>query len=643
MADSTLPDENQTPRTTSQDINRDEDRGHSSEQKKALRRCEDAREISAEYCRPFFDKFVRLIELYSGDVPDELDCTHAKVMLRIAFSIVQNEIPRSAASVLSTSEFFDLEANDKSLEYAKDAAREWLLYQARKKNRIFPRILPTLGRVGIMGNAYRAVTHTPIVRKHETREPSGSFAGIPFGYETKVKTTQEMGIVSQNIDTFSIMPSPNGTVINPLDPETQEGLEYLLWIDYFSKRRLKALQKKKYANAEEIQRMLDRGVRPHSDPHQIDAEYRERARSATIDDSQPDWIQEIRLRKTNLDARFRGVWHFFRDEWILLGEDRHLIYQGPPLLDWFPVAHYVETPGLNTFFGVGLVEACEDVILSYLLNYNFRMDYLAGTLHPTKFVRDDIVKMNGANVVDFDPTPYGMFKFPAKVRDIQKAIWYDRFPEISPQAFMEETNFRQLLQEISSQPNYMKGMGGVGTLANETATGIVSLIEEGTAVSSMRALTLEYTGLHDELMLMLKWGAKYVSRDQDVRVPRSDDGWAWHEIDHRAIVDEYGIELMGTRNLAHKNEMVKRMLQVLPMLMNNPQVPGQKELLQQTLEKLGVFTNLDAILGPGVGQGQPIQLPGQVSPGAGLGGAATLANETQAVAGALPAAAPVGV
>jgi len=605
------------------------------DEKTALKRHWNAMDVSVDYVDPFFEKFIRLNELYHGHIPDELDGTFSKVMLRIPFSIVQNELPRSASALFSGQEFFDLHANDPLLESPADAATAWLNYTARERNRIFPRILSTLTRVGVMGTGYRIVTHTPITKYKPERKATGSFAGIPFGYKEVNKKVTEMGIVSQNVDIWNILPAPHGGVVNPLDLETEEGVPWVNWINYMTPTKLKSLKGKRGINDKQIDKMLDKGPQGATQGnHDIDREYRERARSSMIDEQQSDWVTDLRKsKKEGIEGQYRCVWTWFRDQWMLIGEGRYVLYLGPPMLDWFPLAKYVDTPDMENWYGIGLLEVCEDVLLSYLLNYNFRMDYLASTLHPTKFIRDDIIKDNGGNLADFDPEPYGVFQFSKKVDDIRKSVWYDRFPEISPQAFMEETSYKQLLQEISAQPNYMKGMGGAGTLANETATGIVSLIEEGTARSSLRALNLEYIGLHDELMLMLKWGKKYVWKDQEVRVT-SKDGWPWMLVPHESIDDGYGIELKGTRSLVHKNEMVKRMLSLLPMLINNPNVPGQKELLNQVLGESDVFPNPDRFMNPPANQGALLPAGGQAP---GQGGVPTAQNESQAVAGALPA------
>ena len=614
----------------------------SKPQQKALTKHREAMEASIDFVKPYFKKFERFANLYNGVLPDCIDSTFSKTMLQIPFSIIQNELPRATSSILSTDDFFFLEAQRPELEYAKDTTKKWLLYQARKKNRIFPSVLPTMTRVNIFGTGWRVITHNVIHTPKTKRVASGKFAGIEYGIEEQNEVEDKLGIVAQNVDIWSILPSPHGNVVNTLDNESGEAVEWMHWIDYMSEAKLKAMIGKKYVDKAQVEHMLADTKSARDAALEIDREYIKKVQTASAETDIPDWIEDVRDNKTHLNKRYRCIWTFFRDRWMLIGENRWVLYDGPPLLDWIPISRYVDTPNLNDIYGRGLLEVSEDVILAYLLNFNFRMDYLAQQLHPSSWIRDDVLDDNNGGETGLDPTPYAVYKFSRKIKDIQRAVWRDRFPEISPQAFVEETGFKQLIQEVTAQPNYMKGMGGGGALANETATGIVSLIEEGTARSSMRSLTLEYTGVHDELMLMLKWGKKYLWQDEQIR--SEAEGWPWGVIPFDMIDDGFGIELRGTRGLVHKNEMVKRMMQVLPMLMNNPNVPGQKELIDQALTDLDIFPNKEKFMSParmelmaGVngGAGNAGELA-NVSPRAGMGGAETIGNREQAVARALP-------
>ena len=629
---------------TSATTKRNEYADLSSDELEDLNRQDDALELSIEFCQPHFDKFVRFMDLYSGKLPEAIDFTFSKVMLRLATSIVQNDIPRTASAILSENNFFKLTPNLPEFEEAADAAQGWLWYHTMKRNRYASRVIPTLTQVGIYGTAFRSVMFKPLVTKQKVRYPGTMVGGVPYNMdETEIEQTK-MGIVSENLDIFSVMPSPTGTVINSIDTEEEDCVDWIHMVRYLSDAQLKAMQQKRGANKRQIQKMLDSGTRVTSDARKIDDEYRQDATSSMLDSEYGDWMNKVRLMAGNdITPRRRCVWTFFRDQWILTGEGRYLLYSGPPLLDWIPITRYVDTPHPSCIYGTGLIETVEDVILSYLLNYGLRADYLAMTLHPSTWISDELVNANGGNLSSFDPAPWATYRFPRNV-DITRAIWRDRFPEISPQAFMEETNMRYYFQELLGQPNYGKGMSGAATLANETAVGITALIEEGSARSSMRSLNIENTGIHDELMLTLKWGERYAWEDELVDVGLTNSGYSWKQVPYDAIDSNYGIELRGTRALANKQSMLRNMLQVLPALMNNPNVPDQTALIQETLKEMGLFTgSMDKFFRqPQAGPMLPGMMPGmQVGSGRGtrglpgpqaqnlLAGASTPMNEQQ--------------
>ena len=81
----------------------DEKRGLSEDQWKLLVKHKDATFESEDFCRPYFEKALRFEKLYLGVLPEELDCTFSKCMLPLAFSMVENELPRAASTIFSTS------------------------------------------------------------------------------------------------------------------------------------------------------------------------------------------------------------------------------------------------------------------------------------------------------------------------------------------------------------------------------------------------------------------------------------------------------------------------------------------------------------------------------------------------------------
>jgi hypothetical protein len=420
--------------------------------------------------------------------------------------------------------------------------------------------------------------------------------------------------------------------MNSQDGEEESCLDWFIWYDYMTERKIKQQAEQGIFDKNQVRKLLD-GKGP--DVSGIDAEFKQKilsAENAFGGTSKPDWLTRIAGTK-GLEKRRTILKCFFRDRWIYIGDNNTVLYDEKPSIDWIPISKYVDTPDLKNHFGIGTIEVVEDVIIDIILNFNHRMDWLQGMFHPTKFISQALIDHVNGDLKRFDPKPYNTIPFPAKIQDVQRRIWYDRLPEITPQAFVEQTGMQALIQEITGQSNYSKGMGGVGTLANESATGIMALIDKGDARATLKSLHTEYSGIHDELMLILKWAKDWVTTDQEIKGSEGGPA-AWEMIDAETINDSYGITLNGTRQLTQKAATVQKMMALLPLFLNNPNVPGQKELLRQTMEKSGLFENIGMILGE-VGAPQPAMGMEQGQPGTPglIGGQGALENQGRSVAG----------
>jgi hypothetical protein len=595
----------------------EDNNGLNAEQQKDLSLYREMKRLAEEFCEPYFENFVRYDNLYRGQVPDELDGTFSKVVFPLAFTAVQDEIPRMASSIFSSPDFFSLQANSPVLDPMSDAAEAWLKYQVTEKMQLFPRIIPTLQSQAMHGTGYQKVSHKYTVGTKDGKQIKRSI------------------ITSQHKDIFSIMPLPGGGIVNPDDGEQENGVDGLFDLEYYSADYLKREGEKGRFNLQQINRMIASDSGSSEGDHK-QREYQQQTQSGGNSNS-IGGLGEASQRKNDAHKdsknRYACQWFYQRNKWMLVAEDQWLIYSGKPLLDCFPIAKYIDTPNGNDWYGTGLIEVAEDIIHATLLNTNHRFDYLAGTLHPTKWIRQDVYDLNSGNTNAFDPEPYGINLLPKAVNDIRSAVWYDRFPDISSQAFLEDNNLKTAMQEATAQPNYSKGQGGAGTLANETATGITSLIDQGNSRSQLKALITEHTGLHDQLKLVLKWGAKHMTDDEEIPIT-GEGGYPWRMVESEAITDGYSIRLSGTRQLNQKQTALRNMMSQLPFLVNNPSVQNQPELLSQMMSKSDTWDNVDNIVvgtpPPGTG-GQP---PPQEAP-PNVAGESSLQNDMQSVDGSM--------
>jgi hypothetical protein len=599
--------------------------GKSEEQRKAVKLYRDTLAGCISYCRPYFEQGVRFYRLFRGIMPPEIDGTFSKVMLNHAWAMIETECSKSLRSVLTNPQWFSVEAKTPDLEFQAENARQWLQYQMERVQKIAVTSVPSVQAAHIFGTGYRIYTHKFKVRKTQERVMVTGRFGIPQGFEDKVNITKQSVISGQYADFFTVFPIPGGGQVNAIDDSCSQMVRGVIWIDYMSRKDLEAQANSNPKwNKREMGAMFDRNPSSSED---VSAEYRDKlndSKGGWYNFRQPEWLN-IYNQDNGLDRQYRVGWMWLRDRWIVVGEDQFLLYDDKPLIeDCLPLAKFAGSFDLNEWFGIGLIEMTEDLILSIMLNLNHRLDYLAGTLHPTTWASERIMQALGGDKSLLDPEPYGVNVFPT-MANLSTELVRERFPEISQQAFLEDAKMQEWLQMVTGQPNYSTG---AQTSVPDNATGIISLIAEGAARSYLRAINIENTGLLDCLWLTMKYGSKYRNDDEIIRVGGSSNQWPWREIPATAISDQYELGIAGTRDMNLQAETFRKMLQLLTTITSIPGLADNpKEAARQTLRKAACFDNVDDIIGKSTDMsGVGGMLPG-LGGAADAGGMNTLENQ----------------
>jgi hypothetical protein len=279
---------------------------------------------------------------------------------------------------------------------------------------------------------------------------------------------------------------------------------------------------------------------------------------------------------------------------------------------------------MKEWFGIGAIEMLEDLYITQALNTNFRFDYLAKAMFPAKWIRDDI--MAGRPESDFYDRPYAVHGFPMGAR-IQEAVWVDRMPEINQQTFLEDDRLQAMMQEIGGLPNYQRGLSNSAP-SNDTASGIISLIQQAQGRLGMESMNLEWDGLAQEGRLILNLASKYITEATAVR-ETGEDGWNWTMIDPIVFEGDYTVITHGTRFIEQKEQQFQKILAFYPNLMNDPGV-DQAELKRQTLAKMGVYDSPEKLVLPPNPGGQP--MPGEPTAIGGMASPMDIGNRMDSVA-----------
>lgn len=561
--------------------------------------------ISMEYCQEYFELSVRLYELWRGKLPDALDGTFSKMMMNTAHAVVQDRIPKLMTNLFARNP--SLRAQKPQYEFYKRQAEMWLVDMLTNPAKINLRgsIMPTMQSVCVMGTGYRM----PCVRMNQ--DEKGNWQEV---------------ITSKDIDFFQILPAPNGGLLNPIDRWSDDAVPHFFYIDWMTDEQIKALEKYEGFNKDAVTKMIEQKATPDSS---IDQQYYERYKTIAGVSYGADSIE---YRRKMADAQGkngkRRVVHWFkRDKWYIIAQDYYKVYEGPNPLGGglLPLTKWAITPDFKNWFGISGLEMAEDLIIAKIMNFNYRMDYLAQVMFPTQWIREDIIAGKPESM--FARQPYAIHSFPDRT-NIREALHVDRMPEITGQTFIEDDRMMMYLQEVLGLPNYSRGMSGEGTLANETASGILSLIKQAQGRLGMESMQLEYNGLAQECRLLLALASKYIHDPVVVEDFAAKDGFRWTSVTPDALADAYTVVTHGTQYIEEQETNFQKILALYPMWNNNP-LYDQYELHSQMNEAVGVLPDYRRAMLPPQNNPQPAPATGSLP----MGGWASMMDMTQRTRG----------
>lgn len=576
-----------------QDAHQGEGTGKNGEQRKVITDFLNARDISRDYVRPVFNNAVRHYRSFSGIPPREVEGTYSQVMLWFAWAAIQNELPTSMEGWLSGDTWLSLRANDFMLEPDKKAAEMWLRNEMENRQRFHRTATPHIQSAHVMGNGYRFYWPHFVERTELVLTPNFIEMGIldpENEFTENVETKGSVHIVGQHLDFFNVFPSPTGQMINPPEEQGEAGLDWLIVYLYPPNSWLEAEAERGVLDKEQVGQMLKKGDTSEPD-EDITFEWKNavsQVEGGFNNFATPTWIHKINDMPGNLPNRSRIAIWFKRDEWVIVGRDKHVLYQGPPLLGMWPVANFKAIEKMGDFFGTSLIATVEDLITSMIMNFNMRLDYLVGQFHPPTYLPQQLVDDVGGDLSRFDRTPYNTIpyqhtRYPG---GLENMIFSQNNSELTQQAFLEQNQMNQYMEEIISQR-------GTQSMQSETATVGSSLINQDVARKVMRARILDMTGVHDSANLTLRLGARYVTEDAHINTGAS--GVPWEKVRHEAITDGYGVTINGARHLAQMDEIWKKQMSLAPLLMNDPEIRGQVEMKRQLLEGAS-YDNIPTII-----------------------------------------------
>ena len=551
--------------------------------------------IARDFCEPHFEIAARHYALWRGKKPWQLEGTSTKAMLNTAFGLCQDRIPKLKRNRFGGEDFVSLESVHPRYDFGREQAESWLrnLYKDESQLNILYEIDPTLLSTVVMGTGYR----------------------MPFARRTADKRWQ---VSSRDIDFFQILPSPVGGRINPQDREDDDCLPSYFYVDWMTDDQIKSYSAFPGYQKDEAEKCFKA---PINNVGSMDQQYQELFQilgGVDYGTGKNSWRTRVNdTARGQKNGRRRVVHWFRRDKWIIIAQDSYRIYEGDPPLGkgLLNLVRYSVTNDFSNWFGIGSLEMIEDLIVTVLMNFNYRLDHLSRVMFPTKWIRDDV--MNGKPESAFFDRPYAIHNFPTGVQRISDAISYDRAPEVTEQTFLEEDRLKGMMEMVNGTPNASEALGkshGVGA----SATGAVSYLNQIGGRVDAESQLLEYGGLSQEGRQLLILADKYINDEEFIKTPKSRNGTGWMLIDPDYLTDGYIVKTHGTKATTDQEQEFQRLLALYPMWNENPMIDSY-ELNRSLADSSGV-SNLTKVVLPPQPEAPPVAGPGSAP--AAPGGAA---------------------
>ena len=569
----------------------------------------DALELSMSYCKPSFESYLKYYKLFRGVKPPAMDATFSNCWINIFQSIVLNRKAQLYDMVFSHPEYMSLKSDSPEYDLMVDPAQAWLRELLDEKIKIRSDALATLDSALIGGTGYR----------------------MPYVRYEKLNGRQTPIISSKNLSFFNVLPSPNGSIINPSDYHRDDAIDWLFVVDWWSEAKIEASKNLPHFNKSQIGKLLSK--RESGETFEEDS-YKDAFKSINGISYEGYGAQAGKVSRLPNSLKKRRLVHWFRrDKHIIVAEDAFVIYSGPlPMGEGIiPCSKYVVTPDVTNFHGISQIEMVEDVVMATIMNFNYRMDHLQGVMFPTTYVRDDLWR--GKSKDDFIPRPYQVLDFPISVTDISKAIFHDRRPEVTQQAFMEEDKLKAWIQTVSGEMNSTGSYGDV--VGNRTSGGVQTIANQLQARPRMEASILEETGFRPEVTMLLKLGDIHINDSKDigrmgdgfVGVPGSASSSAWKQVSPLDITDKFTVIMHGVKHNADEAANFQKALAMYPMW--NASESTDKFELNKQMDQIGkILPAPDKVFVPPAPQ--PAPSPARPSALAGgPGGAASSQDITQ--------------
>jgi len=424
----------------------------------------------------------------------------SNIFVPLAFSIIETKLPRMVQALLSLDPFFKVEGRTQKDHPNAEFMSDLIQFQMTDEINAFYTLVMWFKEAMMYSNAYMYVGWNKETAKIKERIPS--FMGnqvIGYDYRMKDDVVYD-GLSLNHLDSFDCYPAPYGTRING---RKHERMPYFIVRSEPDAEYLKSLSGKKdhtgqtILDKKAVDDIISRFPQGYGD---LDEERRNRmaynklVESENRDKYAPKYV----------------MWTMFEhDHWVSIIGNTIVSNKPNPFGDnKIPIVGAIDTPVPHEHVGIGQIEPI--IKLNYCANdiLNLGLDWLFKSINPGTLISE-------AEFLDprkFQNDPDGIHMVKSNVNNAHKTV---QMPNLNL-GYMtdQQVNIERTIDKTLGQSDVSRG---VSRTSKDTATEIVSLIEQANFRFDLSAKLLKHESLVPLLDMMAERNVMFFPYEKEIR------------------------------------------------------------------------------------------------------------------------------
>jgi len=483
----------------------------------------------------------------------------SQIVPPLAFAVIETLTPRLINGLFGPRKFIETLPQERGDEERAKLAGELLTFQIHTEMELVPRAIPWTKSAGIYGTAvaefcWKRKESKAVLRR--PREIAGEEAG--YAYEERVVVREHPDVEFLHIADFWIDPKATGS--NAIDEA-----RYVIRREWLRPSELeKRMREPGYIFVPAALRSsTEKGSGESGNADDFKTEIGLNA--VTWSEESQD---EAELSLLHYWGEFKDKDGRYHDVVITTVNNKYVIrMMENPFGKEKPFGHIAPTPDPHEFYGYSEIEAIEQLFEAYIAGFNQLYDNMNLILNPMYIVRDEAL---------LDPTellyprPGGIIRTDrtfAADRSLTDIVQPQVVPDVRAGGFQTLDLITRMIDRTTGQFDYTRG--NRSETANQTATGIMSIIGEANARFEAKIMTCQHQFIKRMARWLLKLNARYLPPGKVIRV-MGDKGEEYLEVGVDVLNPEYDVVAIGAPMLGDKDALRRQVMEYVAYVVNTP-------------------------------------------------------------------------